>query len=253
METSQALEPSSSDAPIDSVGHRPRGDKWEFDAEVTACFDDMLKRSIPQYEIMRKSVFEVGSRYVKHKTAVLDLGCSRGESLAPLIRKFGMQCRYIGIEVSKPMLAEAVRRYQGMIDTGIVCIRDTDLRHDFPQEDASLIMSVLTLQFIPINYRQEIIQKCYDALVPGGAMILVEKILGADAKVNTVLVEQYHQLKAENGYSKEDIDRKSLSLEGVLVPVTARWNEDLLREAGFRSIDCFWRYMNFAAWVAVKR
>lgn len=41
------------------------------------------------------------------------------------------------------------------------------------------------------------------------------------------------------------------SLEGVLVPVTTHWNEDMLRAEGFRHVDCFWRWMNFAAGVAV--
>lgn len=235
----------------DSVSHKP-GDKWEFDESVTACFEDMLRRSIPQYDIMRKGVFELGSRYVERNTAVFDLGCSRGDALAPFVRQFGAHNRYIGIEVSPPMLEESRKRFAGMIDNGLVSIRDTDLRRDFPQDVASLILSVLTLQFVPINYRQEIIQKCHDSLSKGGALILVEKILGADAGLNTVMVEQYHKMKAENGYSADDISRKSLSLEGVLVPVTAKWNEDMLHSAGFRSVDCFWRYMNFAAWVAVK-
>lgn len=43
-----------------------------------------------------------------------------------------------------------------------------------------------------------------------------------------------------------------VTLEGILVPVTARWNEELLHEEGFRSVDCFWRHLNFAGWVAVK-
>jgi tRNA (cmo5U34)-methyltransferase len=43
-----------------------------------------------------------------------------------------------------------------------------------------------------------------------------------------------------------------MSLEGVLVPVTARWNEELLHQEGFASVDCFWRHLNFAGWVAVK-
>jgi tRNA (cmo5U34)-methyltransferase len=34
--------------------------------------------------------------------------------------------------------------------------------------------------------------------------------------------------------------------------VTAKWNEDLLRDAGFRTVECFWRHLNFAGWVAVK-
>jgi len=38
----------------------------------------------------------------------------------------------------------------------------------------------------------------------------------------------------------------------VLVPVTAEWNEGLLRQTGFQQVDCFWRWMNFAGWVGVK-
>ena len=56
----------------------------------------------------------------------------------------------------------------------------------------------------------------------------------------------------ENGYSAEEIERKRLSLEGVLVPVTARMNEDLLRSAGFDQVDCFWRWANFAGWLAIR-
>mgnify|MGYP002682876247 CR=1 FL=1 len=51
---------------------------------------------------------------------------------------------------------------------------------------------------------------------------------------------------------RNEIERKRLSLEGVQVPVTARWNEDMLRSAGFDKIECFWRWMNFAGWVAIK-
>ena len=65
-----------------SLGHAPAGERWEFDTSVTTVFDDMLKRSIPQYEVMRHAVTELALRYVKPGTDVLDLGCSLGEALA---------------------------------------------------------------------------------------------------------------------------------------------------------------------------
>jgi hypothetical protein len=67
-----------------------------------------------------------------------------------------------------------------------------------------------------------------------------------------MMVHEYYGMKAQNGYTQEQIERKRLSLEGVLVPVTARWNEEMLAAAGFTQIDCFWRWMNFAGWIAIK-
>jgi tRNA (cmo5U34)-methyltransferase len=117
---------------------------------------------------------------------------------------------------------------------------------------SSLVLSVLTLQFTPIEYRQQIVRRVFESLAPGGAFILVEKVLGATAKLDEAFVNLFLNIKRENGYSDEQIDRKRMSLEGVLVPVTARWNEELLHQEGFTSVDCFWRHLNFAGWVAVK-
>jgi tRNA (cmo5U34)-methyltransferase len=52
-------------------------------------------------------------------------------------------------------------------------------------------------------------------------------------------------------YSAEEIEAKRLALEGVLVPLTARWNEQMLRNAGFRHVESIWRCMNFCGWIAV--
>ncbi len=227
-------------------------DHWQFDSEVTDAFEDMLARSIPQYDVMRQAVFDIGQRYVAQYTHIVDLGCSRGDALASFVDQFGAHNRYLGIDVSQPMLEAARQQFGGMIQAEIVSIQRLDLRQDFPPVQASLMLSVLTLQFTPIEYRQQIVQQVYDHLLPGGAFILVEKVLGANADIDRLMVDVYYQLKAENGYSQEQIERKRLSLEGVLVPVTARWNEELLQAAGFRKVDCFWRWMNFAGWIAVK-
>jgi tRNA (cmo5U34)-methyltransferase len=229
----------------------PEG-KWTFDGDVTRVFEDMLARSIPQYEVMRRACFDMACRYVQPKTTIVDLGCSRGEALAPLVDRFGAANRFLGVELSPPMLEAARQRFRGYIDCGVVEIRDADLRREYPPLQASVTLSILTLQFTPIEFRQRILREVWKHTLAGGAFILVEKILGATAELDGIMVETYYGLKSANGYSQEEIERKRLSLEGVLVPVTARWNEELLHMAGFRQVDCFWRWMNFAGWVAVK-
>jgi tRNA (cmo5U34)-methyltransferase len=234
-----------------SLGHLPDG-HWQFDGEVTQVFDDMLQRSIPQYEVMRRSVFDVARRFVVDGTAIVDLGCSRGGAMAPFVQEFGARNRYIGIEVSAPMRAAATAAFESEIRAGMVEIRDLDLRTAYPEPPASLTLAVLVLQFVPIEYRQRVVRNIYRHTVPGGAVVLVEKILGADAELDQLFVDLYLEMKRESGYTQEEIDRKRLSLEGKLVPVTSRWNEELLLRAGFHHVDCFWRWMNFAAWVAVR-
>lgn len=228
------------------------GENWEFNAAVTDVFDEMLSRSIPQYDLMRESVFNVGSRFVKPGSDIVDLGTSRGEAIEPLLKRFGATVQYLCVETSAPMILAFKERYASWIESGIVRLAEADLRDYALYAKATLAQSILTLMFTPINYRQGIVSRVFDCLAPGGAFVLVEKVLGEGATIDALQVDLYHAMKEQNGYTREEIDRKRLALEGVQVPVTARWNEELLRGAGFRQVDCFWRWMNFAAWVAVK-
>lgn len=233
-----------------SLGHLPAGERWAFDESVTKVFEDMLRRSIPNLDGMRGLVHEVASAYRQEGTTLVDLGASRGDAMAPLVEAYGDANRYALVEVSKPMAEVCRSRFDA--NRGVV-VYETDLRSAYPPvRDASVTLSVLTLQFIPIEYRLKLLKRAYESTLPGGAFILVEKILGSSAEVNELLTKLYYCSKARNGYTQEEIDRKRVSLEGVLVPVTERWNVDLLTAAGFGPVECFWRSMNFAAWVAVK-
>jgi tRNA (cmo5U34)-methyltransferase len=235
-----------------SLGHVPAGEHWTFDQSVTQVFDDMLRRSIPQYDVMRRAVFDIGSRFVQPATDIVDLGCARGEALAAFLHVYGGANRYVATDTSGPMLDAARTRFADAIESCLVTVMHADLRSGYPTVRASLTLCVLTLQFTPVESRQSIVDRIFATTVPGGALILVEKLRGSTPGFNRLLVENYHAMKAANGYTAEEIERKRMALEGVLVPETARGNERLLEQAGFTDIECFWRWMNFASWVAVK-
>lgn len=235
-----------------SLYHVPEKDKWEFDASVMDCFDDMLARSIPQHETMRKAVTDLASSFMLPGGYVVDLGCSRGRQIADFLKVYGASCHYHGIEVSEPMIQSCRDRFK---DHQCVTIHNVDLRKDWiplPMGSVSVVVSVLTVQFIPIEYRLALLAKVYNSLRPGGAFILVEKLLGGSHSIDTLCTEAYYNLKNENGYSLFQIERKRLKLEGVLVPMTADWNADLLKKSGFQQVDTFWLWMNFAGMIAIK-
>lgn len=226
--------------------------KWEFNESVSGCFADMLSRSIPQYDLMRDSVanliYSVAERN-KHDLDVLDIGCSDGLMIEKLLDKFNGKGYYTGIDISTPMLLKAKERFR---DKDNVDIFNCDLRTDFPICDYNAITSILSIQFTPIEYRQRIIQNIYNHLTDKGCFIMVEKVLGNTDILNELFVRNYYAMKKDNGYTDEQIERKRLSLEGVLVPVTSDWNVDLLKQAGFRQVDVFWKWMNFTGYIAIK-
>ena len=226
----------------------PNGKKWEFDEEVTKVFGDMLSRSIPNYDTMRELCFMVGRNFVRENGIVSDIGCSNGLASDKFVNAFPNAKFYLS-DVSEPMLGACRKKYEGNEN---VVVLNHDLRNGVPMKGNDLVIASLTLQFTPIEYRWNILQSIYDSLNPGGALILVEKILGSNARIDNILVNEYYNIKRENGYSEELIQNKRKSLEGVLVPLTSDFNEHLLTMCGFKEIDCFWRCLNFCAWVAIK-
>ena len=240
---------------MDSVGHFPEG-RWEFDESVTACFEDMLTRSIPDLAGMRRLVSQLTFDAISARpfgaggegATVVDLGTSKGGALLS-VRKLLPEAALVGVEVSEPMLLAAKEAFEG---DGLAEIRRLDLRTDYPGEGADVTLAILALQFIPIEYRLQIVQKAFDRTNEGGTLIVVEKVIGGSAALDRTMVDLYLAGKRGAGYPQESVDRKRLALEGVLVPVTAKWNEEILRLSGFREVDCFWRWLNFAGWIARK-
>lgn len=228
-------------------------DKWQFDEDVADCFENMLERSIPQYDVMRDSVIQMADSFIKKSnySLVLDLGCSDGLMIQRFLNIYGENIEIVGVDISKPMINKAKKRFKNKNN---VVIRECDLRGEFPLHTIrpNVITSILSIQFTPIEYRQDIIQRIYNSIDNGGCFIFVEKILGETSEINRLMVSNYYDMKQKNGYSSDDIERKRLSLEGVLVPCTYNWNIELLRQAGFKKIDSFWRWMNFVGYIAIK-
>lgn len=233
--------------------------KWEFNKDVSNCFDDMLERSIPDYNTMRDLIMRIVDNKKlfdrKHKFSMLDLGCSNGINLELFIDKYGNKGNYVGVDNSSNMIKNAKLRLQ-KYDSFNIQLFNEDIRDfNFTQywgDKCDLITSILTLQFIPIEYRPRILSDIYQSLAVGGMFIIVEKILQPSYIFDKLFVNSYYDIKRCNGYNEEQIQSKRKALEGVLVPNTHEGNMCMLRSAGFM-VDTFWKCLNFEGYVCVKR
>lgn len=240
--------------PADTVFARPieHVNDFVFDETVAGVFDDMVSRSVPQYAEIQRMLAELATEFVTEGSSVYDLGCSTGTTLARLHGALRVPARLVGIDNSPEMLeqcrtkltelrvAEAIELHHGDLDDGI------EIR------DASVVFLILTLMFVrPLN-REKLMRQIYEGMRQNGCLLLVEKVLGNGSLFNRLFIERYYAYKRRMGYSELEISQKREALENVLIPYRLQENRNLLANAGFRQVDVFFKWYNFAGFVAVK-
>jgi tRNA (cmo5U34)-methyltransferase len=232
--------------PLDAVAD------FNFGEKVASVFDDMLDRSVPFYREVQRMITEMAVDFAVEGTNIYDLGCSTGTTMLSLDAQLNPKIKFIGVDNSEEMLK---RCRQKLVECGfkrdheLVC---ADLNQGVQIQNASLVLMVLTLQFIRPLYRDKLIQTILQGLNENGCLILVEKVLGEDSIFNRLFIRYYYDLKKRHGYSELEIAQKREALENVLVPYKLLENREMLLRAGFRYCDVFFKWYNFTGMIAVK-
>ena len=225
---------------------------FKFDSAVVDVFDDMVVRSVPMYLEFQRMITEIASDYAKPDTSLYDLGCSTGTTLVSLNPVMDKSIRFVGVDESLEML-ESCRK--NLIDKGVTRqfeMVPTDLNKKIDITNASVVVLCLTLQFVrPIN-RLRLIKSIREQLNPNGCIIIIEKVLGENAEFNRKFIKYYYDMKRRNNYDEMEISQKREALENVLIPYKLTENIQMITEAGFHSSEIFFKWYNFAGFIALK-
>ncbi|WP_372591345.1 carboxy-S-adenosyl-L-methionine synthase CmoA [Guyparkeria sp.] len=251
-------------APPDSIADSRRDDlfreprspaAFRFDEAVAAVFPDMISRSVPGYRFNLELVAAIARRHVQSHTRVYDLGCSLGamtlsiRSALTSLAEPPEGVEMIGVDSSSAMIDRArsqLAAFQSPYRTDLTC---ADLQQ-VAVEQASLVILGYTLQFIPVEERDTVIERIRAGLVPGGVLVLAEKVHEPDADAERLMTELHHDFKRANGYSELEIAHKRQALENVLRTETVADHESRLRKAGFDHVVMLSRHYGFCLWLA---
>jgi tRNA (cmo5U34)-methyltransferase len=119
-----------------------------------------------------------------------------------------------------------------------------------PIEGASVVILNLTLQFLPPADRLGLLRRIRSGLVPGGALILVEKTRLPEGQAGRHLAGLYDDFKRAQGYSELAIAGKRAALERVLIPDSIETHESRLAAAGLAGWTRWYQACGFVAWLA---
>lgn len=225
---------------------------FKFSSKVAGVFDDMVNRSVPFYEEMQRMVAELAADHALPGTRIYDLGCSTGTTLLHMDQVVAEEIPFIGIDDSKDMLDKCRLKLDKVESKRDVQLVVADLNKDITIENASVVVLVLTLQFVrPIN-RERLVKQIFNGLQKDGALIIIEKILAEDSRFNRDFIKYYYDMKRRHSYSEMEIAQKREALENVLIPYKLSENITLLRDAGFEHCEVFFKWYNFTGIIAKK-
>lgn len=242
------------DHQLDNIYANPLGQVagFVFDQTVVDVFPDMIKRSVPGYATIINMIGNLAERYAQPDSVCYDLGCSLGAAtLAMRHRIRAANCAIIGVDNSAAMIErchQVIAADSGEVPVELRC----GSLQEIALERASVAVLNFTLQFIPVEQRPEVLAQIYRGLLPGGVLILSEKVAFNDQPHQELMIELHHNFKRSNGYSDLEIAQKRSAIENVLIPETLDTHRQRLRNAGFASVDVWFQCFNFASLIAIK-
>ncbi len=223
--------------------------KFEFDEAVASVFDDMLSRSVPFYDEVRKLIISLILAEQKEGMKVLDLGSSTAQFLLDLHARKSVSMKLKGLDNSQAMIDRAEQKCQAF-GAGIELELADMLTYNYQDED--VIVANYTLQFIRPMQRLELLKKIYDGLHKEGMFIFSEKVVFEDKLLDKQMIDIYYEYKKEQGYSEYEIAQKREALENILIPFTIKENIQMCKDAGFKQIETVFQWANFVTFVAKK-
>lgn len=237
--------------------------KFQFDSEVAALFQDMARRSIPLYQEMHNLHADYVFRRLKETRPfhVLDIGASRCAFLAQVM----VQC-FLGYKELRPpgvffsacdaseSMVSATQQDEQLakcIDYIVADVSGPEPFYEDQQFDCVVMHYVM--QFIPVEKRVLVWSRVSRLVRSGGFLLFGEKNHIDDPVIDSVMHENYIQFRRGNGYTKEEIEAKTKALKNSMWPATRKETETDLFWAGFQSPTVTTCSGQFRSFIARKR
>lgn len=208
-------------------------------------FNYMLEASIPDPLNMRYLTNVLAARYATSPGLVIDLGCGTGKVLHPLLSILGSNFSYLGLDNDPIALAKAKESFPKVKNASFELL---DLGKEFPLIPHSPVMiASLLLMFLPLEEKTYLVKQVIKNLRDDGVFLVVEKLSVPNRELASLYSETHQRLK----YPQDSLAYANmLEREKERLYLQGEWElRNLLAYEGFDEIECYWRFLNFAAYI----
>lgn len=214
----------------------------EFSFDTIEEFDKHINDSIYGYDLLHNLIVNISEFFIMQSSElpVVDLGCTSGKLLAKLKSQYSF-LRCIGYDKTN----------HNFLKNADIELIKTDITHDFEMPESQIVYSIFTMQFIEMNKRQNLIEKVCKSINQNGAFIICEKEYANTAKMQEVYTFSNYSNK-QKSFNASEILQKEKDIRTIMHPLTSDENKAMLKDAGFKNVDTFFKSLNFTGYICTK-
>ena len=221
--------------------------RQSFDAGA-ASYDAMRRKLIPCFDDFYGVAVELAPHARDAELRVLDLGAGTGLMSAFFAEAFP-RARFTLVDFATGMLARAEERFAG--EPGRFAFHAMDYAKALPEGPFDLVISALSIHHLEHEGKRDLFRRIFGALAPGGAFIHADEALAPTQWLEDRAQRAWQAAALRSGTSEEEL-RAAVGRMDHDIPATLDDQLAWLREAGFRDVDCAYRYYMYVVYAGYR-
>ena len=220
----------------------------DFFGAIAERYDSLTRRGMPRYGEMLSALIAVTPDRAED---VLELGCGTGALTIRLSARYP-EAKLLALDGAREMVALAQERL-GEADVQRTTEVSFDVRRfeetELPRQSYDLIASNMSLHHV--EDKAPFYAGLHDALKPGGLLAFGDELTGALPHIEELYWNGWLEFARQPDHLTEgEISEIISHTEEADHYETLPDQLALLKSAGFLTVDCIWRYLNYAVFVA---
>lgn len=214
-------------------------------------YDASITKTIPFYTVLIEQTIDLVKKACPDPVKWLDTGCGTGNLIEKALQEFSC-ADYILADPSKEMLEICRDKFAGQSGVSFEYIEAGTEELRCPESSFDVITAVLAHHYFDKETRKIATENCLRMLKPGGVYVTIESIRPQTEKGFAIGLERWRSAQLSRGKEPAEVDKHLSRYDVEIFPITIEAHIQLLKDAGFSSVEVFWVSVMQAGFYAIK-
>lgn len=209
---------------------------------AAADYDQLRRSLIPCFDDFYGTAVNIVPFDKLSSRSILDLGAGTG-LYSGMLQAVYPNASVTLLDLAPEMLEKAKVRFEIMGKLPTILLGDY-LETDF-EGCYDLIISALSIHHLADEDKEQLYQKIYASLKPGGMFVNADQVLGATTEIEQLYRTNWLESVRAKGISEEELNKALQRMEyDRMTPLNTQL--EWLEKAGFQNVDCWYKNFSFA-------